>query len=163
MKIGLISDTHGYMDERIRHYFKTCDEIWHMGDIGNPIVTGELKEIAPLKVVFGNIDDIATRKSWSEHLFFSINGLGFLMIHIAGGISKYNPKTVNLIEQHRPDVLLCGHSHILKVKHDPRFKLLYINPGAAGKHGFHKVRTICTMEIENNNLTNFKAIELGSR
>ena len=163
MKIGLISDTHGYIDERIEHHLSMCDEIWHAGDVGDQVVLDRLEAIAPVKGVHGNIDGTSVRKRLPEWELNEYDGLRVLMIHIAGPLGKYSPQTRALVQEHKPDVLVCGHSHILRVKRDDRFNLIYLNPGAAGRHGFHKVRTLCRFEIKNGKLEQFEAIELGPR
>lgn len=163
VKLGILSDTHGYIDSRILHHLSECDLIWHAGDIGNLSIMEELKKIKPTQGVYGNIDDATMRNYCPEFIFEKIEGLKFLMIHIAGSAQYYNTKTRDLIAKHKPDVLICGHSHILKVMRDQRFNLLHINPGAAGTHGFHKVRTLIKFEINSGVLENLKVIELGPR
>ena len=163
MAIGLISDTHGYLDDRILHHLKECDEIWHLGDVGDPTVLDQLEALAPLRGVHGNIDGTAVRKRLPAFDVLEFDALRILMIHIAGPMSRYSPECRKLITQHLPDVLICGHSHILKVKRDEKMGLMYINPGAAGRHGFHKVRTLCRFEVNSGRLEHFEAIELGPR
>lgn len=163
MKIGLISDTHSYMDERILHHLSTCDEIWHAGDVGDPTVLDELESVATVSGVYGNIDGTSVRKRLPEFVVRDIEGLRFLMIHISGPMGRYSPQTRALINEHNPDVIVCGHSHILRVKRDEKMGLMYLNPGAAGRHGFHKVRTLCRFEIIDGKLEQFEAIELGPR
>lgn len=162
-KLGLISDTHSYMDDRILHHLSDCDMIWHAGDLGNASVMDKLEQTKPTQGVYGNIDGTDVRVRWPEFICQEIEGVKFLMIHIAGAVETYNTKTRNLILQQKPDVLICGHSHILKVVRDKRFNLMHINPGAAGNHGFHKVRTLLKMEIENGKLVNLQVIELGPK
>ncbi|MEQ9187936.1 MAG: metallophosphoesterase family protein [Cryomorphaceae bacterium] len=162
-KIGLISDTHGYMDERIEHHLGMCDEIWHAGDVGDPTVLDRLERLAPLRGVYGNIDGTAVRKRFPEIEKMDFDGLKIAMIHIAGPLGRYTPQTRALIQDFKPDVLVCGHSHILRVKRDEKLNLLYINPGAAGRHGFHKMRTLCRFDIHDGKLEHFEAIELGPR
>jgi hypothetical protein len=135
----------------------------HAGDIGDHTVMDQLIAQTKTDAVYGNIDDTATRARYPEHLRLNIEGVHILMIHIAGAIERYNKKTLALIEEQRPDVLICGHSHILKVKQDQRFGLLHINPGAAGRHGFHKVRSLLTLEVANGQLSDLKLVELGPR
>lgn len=163
MKIGLISDTHGYIDDRILHHLADCDLVWHAGDVGKNQVIDTLESEKTTLGVYGNIDDTLIRSRWPEYVFEEIEGVKILMIHIAGAIERYNEKTRALIKKHQPDVLICGHSHILKVKRDQRFNLMHMNPGAAGNHGFHKVRTLLKFDIENGRLANLQAIELGPR
>jgi putative phosphoesterase len=163
-KIGLLSDTHGYLDERILHFLSGCDEIWHAGDFGGGFSVAEgLEKIAPLKAVYGNIDGADIRSSFPEVMRFECEGMKILMIHIAGSPGKYFPNVRHHIEENRPDVFVCGHSHIIKVMRDPKYNFLYINPGAAGKHGFHKVRTLLLFEIDKGKIAGFKVIELGPR
>jgi uncharacterized protein len=163
MKIGILSDTHSYLDERILHFLEPCNEIWHGGDIGNPEVTNRLAALKPLRAVYGNIDGGELRKTFPEDNFFEVAGVRVLITHIAGKALSYNPRVRNLIQQHKPNILVCGHSHILKVIFDKKNNLLHVNPGAAGVHGFHKVRTLVRMDIENGNITNAEVIELGPR
>lgn len=163
MKLGIISDTHGYIDDRILHHLSHCDHVLHAGDIGPGAIIDQLEETHPCTAVYGNIDDAATRARLPEHVFLDFEGVSVLMIHIAGAIERYNTNTRKLIERYQPDVLICGHSHILKVKQDKRFGLLHINPGAAGRHGFHKTRTLLTVDAENGSLKDLKLIELGPR
>lgn len=163
MKLGLISDTHSYMDERITHHLKGCDLILHAGDVGDAMVITQLEKTAPTRGVYGNIDGTAVRAMWPEFDLLETNGVKIMMIHIAGAAGNYNARARSLIQEHQPAVLLCGHSHILKVVPDKRFSLLHINPGAAGRHGFHKMRTLMTVEADNGTLRDLKVIELGPR
>ncbi|MDA9267195.1 metallophosphatase family protein [Salibacteraceae bacterium] len=163
MKIGLISDTHGYMDDRIAHHLEYCDEIWHAGDIGKSSVIEQLESLAPVKAVYGNIDGTDVRKMTPELLIEERQGLKIAMIHIAGSFGKYNTQTKEIIQAHNPGLLICGHSHILKIKFDSDNKLLYLNPGAAGRSGFHHIRTLCRFDIVEGEIQNMEAIELGSR
>lgn len=163
-KIGLLSDTHSFLDPQLEKLFENCDEIWHAGDIGSNSVTQKLAEWKPLKAVHGNIDGGVVRQSFPEFQFFEIDGLKILMIHIAGSTGKYNSRVRQLIKDYgTPDVLVCGHSHILKVVKDPIYSFLYMNPGAAGVHGFHKIRTALRFDIENGRPKNLEVIELGVR
>jgi putative phosphoesterase len=163
MKIGLISDTHGYLHPRVFHHFNDCDEVWHGGDIGNFGLLQELAHFKPLRAVYGNIDSVEIRKETAENLFFALGGMNIFMTHIAGYPGRYNPRALALIKQHRPQVVICGHSHILKVIYDKKLGHLHINPGAAGKHGWHKVMTLITFELSQANITNLQVIELGPR
>lgn len=140
-----------------------ADEIWHAGDFGDPIVSEKLSSLKPLRGVFGNIDGQAIRIVHPEHLFFKVEDVSVLMIHIAGPFGKYTPAARELILELGPKVLICGHSHILKVQQDERHQLLYMNPGAAGKHGFHKIRTLLRFSIDGDRLIDLEAIELGLR
>lgn len=162
-KIGLLSDTHGYMDDHILSYFQDCDQIWHAGDIGLAQVTDTLGEVAPVKAVYGNIDGHEIRRIWPENQVFTIEEVKVLITHIAGYPGRYNSRTKALIQQCRPQIVMVGHSHIVKVLRDPSDNHLHINPGAAGVQGFHKMRTIATMQIEKGRMFDFKLIELGKR
>lgn len=163
MKIGIISDTHSYLDERIKHHLSGCDEIWHGGDFGSATVSDELKEIAPLKAVYGNIDGEEIRSEHPEEQVFSCEGMTVFMRHISGYPGKYNAKAKKRINEFRPDIVVVGHSHICKVVRDPYFDHIHINPGAAGIHGFHKMRTLALMELSNGAITDLKVVELGLR
>jgi uncharacterized protein len=162
-KIGLMSDTHGYLDEQLFDIFKNCDEIWHAGDIGNIEVADKLANFKPFRAVFGNIDDKKIQSVYPEHLFFELEGVSVLMIHIAGAVPRYNSKTKNLILKHQPHLLICGHSHILKVQPDNLHNCLYINSGACGIEGWHQVKTVLRFELENAKLQNMEAVEMGKR
>lgn len=163
MKIGIISDTHGYLDEQVFEYFEECDEIWHAGDIGDLTVTDRLKSFKRLKCVFGNIDGGEARKEFKETIRFTCQGMVVLMTHIGGKPYVYPKNIRQELNSNPPDIFVCGHSHILKVGYDKRLGFLYINPGAAGIHGFHKVRTLIRFEIINKEPKNMEVIELGTR
>jgi len=159
-RIGLLSDTHSYLDPKIFDYFKECDEIWHAGDIGSIEVLNKLKQFKPVRAVFGNIDGTEIRINCTEMLIFEIEKFKILIIHIAGAFSKYKPEIRSALQFHKPDVLICGHSHILKIANDPVYRVLYINPGACGKSGFHKVRTIVRFTMDGKSFSNMEVIEL---
>ena len=161
MRIGLISDTHGFLDDRVFTYFEVCDEIWHAGDVGDSSVLAELRKRKPTIAVYGNIDDPADLDA-PEVQLLDRGESRFLMIHIAGKPPRYNTKVRELLQLHRPKVLICGHSHILKVEMDKKNDILYMNPGAAGRHGFHKVRTLLRFEVTDT-IKNLEVIELGPR
>ncbi len=164
MKIGLLSDTHSILDTRVINYFKDCDEIWHAGDIGDASVVDQLEKIKPLRAVFGNIDDKDIQARFPEDNWFDCEGMNIWMTHIAGSPPNYNPRIKKVLKDKIPAILICGHSHILKVKKDPNYKnLLYINPGAAGNHGFHLIKTIMRFEIIGKEIKNMEVIELGKR
>lgn len=163
MKIGLISDTHSYLDPKVFEYFKECDEIWHAGDIGDKQVADQLEKFKPLRAVFGNIDDKAMQARYPEDLWFTCEGLTIWMTHIGGAPPNYNPRIKKLLKEKTPDVFICGHSHILRVKKDPAFNMLYINPGAAGNHGFHSIKTLIRFEINTKIISKLEVIELGKR
>lgn len=163
MKIGLISDTHSYLDERVFHHFQNCDEIWHAGDIGENQVLEKLSEFKPTKAVFGNIDSPIMQKELPEHLILEYEGVKTLMIHIGGKPGKYAKGVRQLILEYQPKLFICGHSHILKVMMDRELGTLYMNPGAAGKHGFHQMRTLLRFDLKAGEIKNLEVIELGKR
>lgn len=163
MKIGILSDTHSYMDDRIPAYLEDRDEIWHIGDFGNYEVVEQLQQVAPLQGVYGNIDGQPIRQEFPEHQRFERAGLDIWMTHIGGYPGKYERHIRDPIRQHPPDLFLSGHSHILKVMRDTRLNLMHLNPGAAGKTGFHKERTLLLMEIADRRITNLRVVELGKR
>lgn len=160
-RIGLLSDTHGYWDERYLKYFDTCDEIWHAGDIGSQEVADRLAAFRPLRAVYGNIDGQDMRLRFPEINRFQLEGADVLMKHIGGYPGKYDPSVRQILATQSPQLFISGHSHILKVKYDPRLHLLHINPGAAGKYGFHKVRTLVRFSITEGNFSNLEVIELN--
>ena len=162
-KIGILSDTHNYLDEQVFEYFKNVDEIWHAGDIGTNEITNKLKKFKPLRTVYGNIDGHELRAEFPEDLIFEIEHCKIFITHIAGAVCVYNQRVREIIKQEKPDILVCGHSHILKIMRDEKFKLLHINPGAAGIHGFHKMKTILRFEIDNGKPQKMELIELGLR
>ncbi|QMU28516.1 metallophosphoesterase family protein [Adhaeribacter radiodurans] len=163
MKIGLISDTHGYLDEQILRHLGYCDEIWHAGDFGTLAVSETLAALKPLRGVYGNIDDSTIRRIHPKTLRFTCSNLDVLMTHIGGYPGKYNPEIRAEIQANPPQLFICGHSHILKIMPDKANHLLHINPGAAGKHGFHKVRTLVTFMVSEGKMSDLKVIELGKR
>ena len=163
MKIGLLSDTHGYLDPRVFDYFKDCDEIWHAGDFGTENIWKQLHDFKPFRGVYGNIDGQEIRTENPLEQFFILGDLKVLMIHIGGSPGHYYPEARSRILLHQPDLFVCGHSHILKVMHDKKYNLLYMNPGAAGKHGFHQVRTILRFELGGGKVSALEVIELGKR
>jgi len=163
MKIGLLSDTHGYWDERYPIYFKDCDEIWHAGDIGSPLIARDLAKIKPLRAVYGNIDSHQERMQFPRYLFFECEGMKVLMTHIGGYPGRYASEIFRELNELKPDLFICGHSHIAKVLNDPKRHLLHINPGAAGNSGFHVVRTLMRFEINNGKVENLDLIELAPR
>ena len=161
-KIGLISDTHGYLDPLVHEYFNDCNEVWHIGDFG-PNVADQLKEKYKTRGVYGNIDDVSIRSEFPEYLSFELEGVKFLLIHIGGYPKKFNKRSRELLEKFPSDVHIVGHSHICKAMRDDELGLIHLNPGAAGIHGFHHTRTIMTFEIKAKKLLNLKVIELGPR
>ncbi len=162
-KILLLSDTHGHMDDAIIKYAQQADEIWHAGDIGNLEVTDKLKTIKPVRGVHGNIDDAIIQREFPEHQRFFCEGVDVWITHIGGYPNKYNVRVRDEIRKNPPKLFICGHSHILKVMYNKKLDLLHMNPGACGKHGFHQVRTMLRFQIDNINITNLEAIELGKR
>ena len=159
MKIGIISDTHNYLHNNIFDYFKDCDEVWHAGDIGSIKLLERLKNKKKTIAVYGNIDDEILRKELDEYRIIEKGNIKFLIIHIAGKPPKYNDKTIKLIKKHNPNVIVCGHSHILKIEKDQINNLLFINPGAAGKIGLHKMKTIIRFCIKSNKIKDMEVIE----
>ena len=160
--IGLLSDTHGYLDDAVFKHFDQCDEIWHAGDFG-PDVASALAEFKPLKGVYGNIDDGAIRAQYPEHLRFNCEQVDVWMTHIGGYPNHYSPLVKKEIYTKPPMLFISGHSHILKVIYDDKIKCLHINPGAAGKHGWHKVRTLIRFCISEEKIHTLAVIELGNR
>ena len=158
-KILLISDTHGYIDEKIIKYANQVDEIWHAGDIGDISVTDTLKTIKPLKAVYGNIDDQKIRSEFPLHNRFLCEKVDVWITHIGGYPKKYNPKIIDELRSNPPDLFICGHSHILKVINDKDLNLLHINPGAIGKHGLHNVRTMIQFEINGDKIEYLSIVE----
>ncbi|WP_299155762.1 metallophosphoesterase family protein [uncultured Christiangramia sp.] len=159
-KILLLSDTHSHMDERILHYAGEADEIWHAGDIGKTDVTDKLKQIGPLRAVYGNIDDAEIRKEFPLNQRFMCEEVDVWITHIGGYPGKYSPAIREEIRQNPPKLFICGHSHILKVMNDKNLGLLHMNPGAAGKHGFHKKRTMLRFQIDKKEIKELEVIEL---
>ncbi|MEO5978064.1 MAG: metallophosphoesterase family protein [Chryseolinea sp.] len=164
MKIGLLSDTHDFLDPKVFDHFRNCDEIWHAGDIGDLLLMQQLEAFKPSKAVFGNIDDKRVQIKYPEDLFFECEGLKILITHIGGKPPIYNPRAKTLIMMHRPDIFICGHSHMLLIKRDEtQSKMLFINPGAAGNHGFHTMKTLVRFELIDKAVRNMEVIELGKR
>ena len=162
-RFGLISDTHGYLDQRVFDLFEACDEIWHAGDIGTLQVTDALADFKPLRAVYGNIDGHKIRAAHPEHQRFVCESVSVWMTHIGGYPGRYAPPVREAIRQNPPRLFICGHSHILKVMPDKKLGLIHMNPGAAGKHGFHKVRTLLRFTVDGEQLKDLEAIELGKR
>ncbi|NME68386.1 metallophosphoesterase family protein [Flammeovirga aprica] len=162
-EIGIISDTHSYIDEHILKNLEGCDEIWHAGDIGEQHVMDELEKVAPTKAVYGNIDDGSLRATYPEEAIFEVDGVKVYIIHIGGYPPKYTAKLKKRLKELQPDLFICGHSHILKVIPDQERKLLHINPGAAGRHGFHRMRTLIRLRIDEGKPKDLKVVELGLR
>ena len=163
VRIGLISDTHGWLDPRVKDHFAQCDEIWHAGDIGSIEVLEELRSWKPVRVVYGNIDGKQIRTICPEHERLSIDGMRIWMTHIGGRPPRYDRSVAAEIRSSPPDLFICGHSHICSVQFDERSKMLFMNPGAAGRHGWHHVRTILRFSIEDSKCKDLEVIELGKR
>jgi uncharacterized protein len=161
-RVGLISDTHGYMDDAVFEHFKNCDEVWHGGDFGEGVVD-PLKTFKPLKGVYGNIDGNEIRTEFPEQLIFMCEDVKVMMRHIGGYPPLYNPETKKELLIHQPKLFIAGHSHILKIMYDDKLQCLHMNPGAAGKHGWHKMRTIIRFAIDGKNIKDCEVIELGKR
>lgn len=161
-RIGIISDTHGYLDEAVFKHFENCDEIWHAGDFGEGVAK-RLKEKKRLRGVFGNIDEQEIRFEFPGQLVFNCEEVKVMIRHIGGSPPKYNPETRKELAVHQPQLFISGHSHILKVIFDEKINCLHINPGAAGKQGWQKVRTIMRLVIEGKNMKDCEVIELGRR
>ncbi|MBT8265125.1 MAG: metallophosphatase family protein [Bacteroidia bacterium] len=158
-KILLLSDTHSYIGEDILKYVKQADEVWHAGDIGDLKVTDAIKKLKPIKAVYGNIDNSKIRGEFPEHNRFKCEDLDVWITHIGGYPKRYSSRVKGELEQNPPDIFICGHSHILKVMPDKKLKLLHMNPGAIGKHGFHKSRTMLRFIIDGSSITNLEVIE----
>lgn len=164
LKVGLISDTHHYLDPQVAEYFKGCDEIWHAGDLGTIKIAEELEKIAPVTAVYGNIDGQDVRKVYPLHQRFRKEGLDIWMTHIGGSPGRYALPIRKEMEENPPDIFICGHSHILKIARDQNnHRLLYINPGAAGRQGFQIMRTIVRFTLKDGKVSNMEVINLGTR
>lgn len=160
-KIGLLSDTHGYWDERYVRHFESCDEIWHAGDIGSIEVADRLAAFRPLRAVYGNIDGRELRLRFPQTLRFEVEGAQVLIKHIGGYPGHYDPSVRGSLLTRPPQLFISGHSHVLKVKYDKTLSMLHINPGAAGKQGFHRVRTLVRFVIDQGCFSDLEVIELG--
>ena len=158
--IALLSDTHSVLDERFIRHLKNSDEIWHAGDIGSLEIYDKLKKLSNVRAVYGNIDNHKIRITLASELFFKCEGINVYMTHIGGKPGKYLKGIKEKIEKTEPNVFVCGHSHILKIMNDKKNNLLYINPGAAGNHGIHQVKTIIRFNIDKKNIKDLKIIEL---
>ncbi|MEZ4789269.1 MAG: metallophosphoesterase family protein [Flavobacteriales bacterium] len=161
-RIGLLSDTHGWLDPRIKEHFADRDIIWHAGDLG-PGVAEELAAWKPLVAVHGNIDDARCRATYPEHQRFNLEGVRVWMTHIAGKPPRYTPEVLKELLTCPTDLFICGHSHICSVRFDEPVNCLYMNPGAAGRHGWHQVRTLLRFELEAGKVLGLEVIELGKR
>lgn len=162
-RIGLLSDTHGYLDDRILAYLSECDEIWHAGDIGNAETAQKLSALKPLRAVSGNIDSIDLRQEYPLQLRFICEEVDVLMVHIGGYPGHYSTEVRKEFNSLTPKLFISGHSHILKVIYDNKYKLLHINPGAAGIQGFHQIRTMIRFSIDKEVIKDLEVIELGRK
>ncbi|MEO6916318.1 MAG: metallophosphoesterase family protein [Chitinophagaceae bacterium] len=162
-RIGLISDTHGFLDEKIFGHLESCDEIWHAGDLGAGDILDKLAAFRPVKAVFGNIDDQPTRLLLPETLLWNCEDVKVMMTHIGGYPGRYAAGIRKELLEKKPALFICGHSHILKIIYDPALQCLHMNPGAAGKQGWHRMRTIVRFSIEGKDIKDCQVIELGAR
>jgi hypothetical protein len=163
LRIGLLSDTHHFLDENIFRHFESCDEIWHAGDFGTSVIAEKLAAFKPLRGVYGNIDGQDIRTAYPEKLCWQSEGVKVFMTHIGGYPPRYNPAIKKELQVTSPQLFICGHSHILKVMYDENLRCLHMNPGAAGRQGWHTVRTVIRFTIDGSNMKDCEVIELGSR
>ena len=162
-KILLLSDTHSYIDDQILKFVKQADEVWHAGDIGDLKVTDTIKKLKPLRAVYGNIDDALARTEFPLDNRFTVENVDVWITHIGGYPNKYYTRIREEIKVNPPKIFISGHSHILKVQYDKKLNLLHLNPGAAGKHGFHQVRTMLRFKIDGSDIKEMEIIELEKR
>lgn len=160
-RIGILSDTHSWLDPKIVEFFKDCDEVWHCGDIGDEKVSEKLEIDFNFKAVYGNIDGYLLRRTYSKTKLFSVEQVKILMTHIGGYPGKYAPGIKELLNQYKPTLFVCGHSHIAKVMYDKDYQCLHINPGAAGRYGFHKIRTAMRFIIEGAKIKELEIAEFN--
>lgn len=163
MRIGLLSDSHGFLDEAVFQWFAECDEVWHAGDFGAAAVLDRLKAFKPVRGVWGNIDGPDVRDALDQDLEWECEGLRVYMTHIGGYPGAYDRRAKSEIVRRGPGLFICGHSHILKVMRDPKLHLVHLNPGACGHQGWHKVRTLLRFTVADGKLSAMEAIELGPR
>lgn len=159
-RIGLLSDTHSMWDDKFERHFADCDEIWHAGDIGSIELADRFVNLKTFRAVYGNIDDHTIRTVYPETLRFEVEGVDVLMTHIGGYPGRYNAKIKHLLYSNPPKLFICGHSHILKVMYDKKIGTLHMNPGAAGNHGFHQVRTLLKFTLDNGDIKDLEVIEI---
>lgn len=159
-KILLLSDTHSHIDDVILKYVNQADEVWHAGDIGDLAVTDAIKKLKPLRGVYGNIDDDKARMEFPLNNRFFCEGVEVWITHIGGYPGKYNPAIRDEMATNTPKLFICGHSHILKVQFDKKHNLLHMNPGAAGKSGFHQVRTLLRFVIDGDKIKDLEIVEM---
>lgn len=160
-RIGVMSDTHNWWDEKYARHFADCDEIWHAGDIGSSLIIDRLETICPVRAVYGNIDGQELRLKFNEILRFKIEGCSVIIKHIGGYPGKYDPSIKNVIYKEKPDIFIAGHSHIVKIKYDHLIDCLHINPGAAGKQGWQQVRTLIKFTVNGKDVKDLEIIELA--
>ena len=163
MRIGLMSDTHSFLDERVFEHFAECDEIWHGGDFGSMDLIDKLRAFRPLRGVYGNIDNREIQAEFPLDLFWETAGLTVFMTHIGGYPGRYVPRVREILERKKPDLFISGHSHILKIMPDKKLNLIHINPGACGNEGWHKVKTLVRFSIEKGKMHGMEVIELGEK
>jgi putative phosphoesterase len=159
--IGILSDTHCYLHPKVFDFFSACDQLWHAGDFGNLETADALGSFKPLRGVYGNIDGQELRVHFPKDQLFTVEGKKVFMTHIGGKPGKYDAEAKKVIERVKPDILVCGHSHILRVQYDQKYKMMYINPGAAGKYGFHLKITLLRFTIDGNDLKDMEIMELS--
>ena len=163
MRIGLLSDTHGFLDDAVFRHFAECDEIWHAGDFGTVEVLDRLRAFRPVRGVYGNVDGGELRADLSEDLVWDCEGVPIYMTHIGGYPGNYDRRAGKELRRHKSGLFICGHSHILKVVRDPALGLLHMNPGACGHNGWHLVRTLLRFTVEGGKISGVQAVELGQR
>ena len=159
-RIGILSDTHGYWDDKYLIHFADCDEIWHAGDIGSNIIIEQLESFKPVRAVYGNIDGGIMRKLYKEKLRFRIEDCEVVMKHIGGYPGRYDASIREEIYSQPPQLFISGHSHILKVIYDKKIDCLHINPGAAGKQGWQQQRTLIKVTIDDRTFKDLEIVEL---
>jgi uncharacterized protein len=163
VRIGLLSDTHSFFDEDILTYFADRDEIWHAGDLGSAELLDRLNRFKPVRAVYGNVDGSDLRSALHENLEWECEGIRVYMTHIGGHPGNYDRRAKKELNRLRPDLFISGHSHILRIERDPVLGLLYMNPGACGHNGWHKIRTLLRFSVDSGKIGNVEAVELGPR
>ncbi len=163
LRVCLLSDTHGFLDPAVEPHAQACDEIWHAGDIGGLELADRLASLAPLRAVYGNIDDQAVRREYPEDQVFEVEGVTVWMTHIGGRPGRYAKGVRARLKKEKPQLFICGHSHILWIGKDEKLGVFHLNPGACGRQGFHTVRTLMLLTLEEQTLSDLKVVELGPR
>ena len=164
MTIGLLSDTHGFLDPKVYHHFQSVDEVWHAGDIGDLSLLDQLEAFKPVRAVHGNIDGAALRARLPLDWQFTCEGVSVFMTHIGGTPPRYNTRVRGILQAIQPNLFICGHSHILSVRRDDKLnQMLYVNPGAAGNHGFHHIKTLIRFTLGDGKVSDLQVIEIGQR